>query len=541
MSRIPTRGPLPPLLSSRPLASASRRRGYLAYFLLVLILWGLATAAALFVVARESFFSARAEFESRAQEAHGHLRDRLQANDMALFNFAGLLSTLGAGDRDRAAGLARALVERYPHIYQMQVVRKLGHRELPAFVEQMRRGGFPDFQPKTFSYESDRRFQPLGTREQYYLLVFMEPALPAARPVLGLDVGAVPFLAKGLNDAAAKGRSLASPLFELAEGGGAAYTMFRPVGRGSHGAAAGLFGGESHALLVILAATLEPPLEIRDPRIAYGLRHRGYVETAFGDSLFSLPATPASPLERALFPQLRVERDYSDVDVPFQFVMTRQMGFADLRSGGLVAALGLAAGALGALLLHFRTVARQGRLLREHEERILHLALHDQLTGLPNRRLLDDRLQHAVDIARRQNDHVGVFFLDLDGFKPANDRYGHAIGDAILKEVSRRLAASIRDADTVARYGGDEFVLVCSGLQHAADALAVGEKIRLAVNAAYQVEGHSVTITPSIGVSVFPDNADDAYTLLNQADVAMYRAKSQGRNRVRLYHEEVLA
>ena len=233
-----------------------------------------------------------------------------------------------------------------------------------------------------------------------------------------------------------------------------------------------------------------------------------------------------------------MERDYSDVDVPFQFVMTCQMGFADLQRR-FVAAFRPMAGALRASS-SFCTVARQGRLLREHEERILHLALHDQLTGLPNRRLLDDRLQHAVDIARRQNDHVGVFFLDLDGFKPANDRYCHAIGDAILKEVSRRLCRQHPRRRHRRPLRRRRIRPVCSGLQHAADALAVG-KDPPGGQCSLPGRGHSVTITPSIGVSVFPDNADDAYTLLNQADVAMYRAKSQGRKPGCLYHEEVLA
>ncbi len=162
------------------------------------------------------------------------------------------------------------------------------------------------------------------------------------------------------------------------------------------------------------------------------------------------------------------------------------------------------------------------------ELRLRHYAMHDALTGLPNRLLLQDRLEHALSQARRTGELVAVMFVDLDRFKFVNDTLGHAAGDLLLKEVAARLRAVVREGDTVARFGGDEFMVMLRGLSEPAQASAVAQKILAALEQSFEISGHALYVTASIGTSLFPRDAASEEDLLRLADAAMYRTKEQG-------------
>jgi len=172
---------------------------------------------------------------------------------------------------------------------------------------------------------------------------------------------------------------------------------------------------------------------------------------------------------------------------------------------------------------------------KRQEDEVRYLAYHDTLTGLPNRRLLDDRLKQSVYVAQRRDARLAVMAVDLDHFKAVNDSLGHKAGDAVLREVAHRLASCVRKADTLARQGGDEFVIVMSDLAMESDCSVVAEKILRALAPEFRVDGRVFTIGASIGISLFPADAGDGETLLRNADVAMYRAKELGRNNYRFF------
>ena len=169
------------------------------------------------------------------------------------------------------------------------------------------------------------------------------------------------------------------------------------------------------------------------------------------------------------------------------------------------------------------------------EQRIWHVAHHDSLTGLPNRALLHDRLQQALTKAQRSRHRVAVMFLDLDRFKSVNDSLGHAVGDELLKYVSARLTAVVRAVDTVSRLGGDEFVIVLEEAGTPDDVVQVAEKIIGALAPEVAIGGHQLRATPSIGISIFPDDAVEAFALMKNADTAMYHAKAAGRNNFQFF------
>jgi len=177
---------------------------------------------------------------------------------------------------------------------------------------------------------------------------------------------------------------------------------------------------------------------------------------------------------------------------------------------------------------------------RLNTERTIHyMAHHDALTGLPNRRLAQDRLNQAIMVARRRQRHVAVLFLDLDRFKVVNDTLGHDTGDFILKDVARRLVACVREVDTVSREGGDEFVVILPDLERPEHARLVADKMLQELSRPVEIAGQEIHITPSIGISHYPNDATDVQQLLKHADSAMYQAKDAGRNTVRFFTNDL--
>ncbi|MDD5612750.1 MAG: EAL domain-containing protein, partial [Gallionella sp.] len=172
---------------------------------------------------------------------------------------------------------------------------------------------------------------------------------------------------------------------------------------------------------------------------------------------------------------------------------------------------------------------------REHEKQLERIAHYDALTGVPNRVLLADRLQQALARTMREGELMAVCYLDLDGFKPVNDRYGHEEGDRVLVEITRRIKSVIRTDDTVARLGGDEFVVLLVGMNVPDEYVGSLNRLLEAINQPIEIRGKQLQISASIGVSLYPDDLQDADTLLRHADQAMYIAKQAGKNRYHLF------
>jgi diguanylate cyclase (GGDEF)-like protein len=243
--------------------------------------------------------------------------------------------------------------------------------------------------------------------------------------------------------------------------------------------------------------------------------------------MFDLAETPASRLESALLPRLRTERSIGDVSQPLHLTLERQLRFSDINLPALALA-GMASILSCAMLLAFlRSHDRQRRAFDEGRRAIEHMALHDNLTTLPNRFLMLGHLEQAMSLALRHDMKVAVLFLDLDGFKPINDRLGHPAGDIVLQEVGRRLQTCVRDCDTASRYGGDEFVILLTEIWGEENAALVADKVLEAIRQPIQIGAESVQISTSIGIAIFPDHGKDADTLIEKADQAMYIAKQK--------------
>jgi len=183
-------------------------------------------------------------------------------------------------------------------------------------------------------------------------------------------------------------------------------------------------------------------------------------------------------------------------------------------------------GVVGAVL-----VAHDVTAARELSDRLAHLALYDHLTGLPNRTLFADRLDRAIGLAKRTGDSFSLLYVDLDNFKEVNDRLGHQAGDQLLQTAADRLLRCVRDSDTVSRQGGDEFLALLINCGEADAGILCAQKIVSTLSAPYVVDGKHLRLSATVGIAVYPSDADDARSLVRAADTAMYRGKGAGRGR----------
>lgn len=184
-------------------------------------------------------------------------------------------------------------------------------------------------------------------------------------------------------------------------------------------------------------------------------------------------------------------------------------------------------------------LAAEVTAFRRAEAKIRDVAHHDGLTGLANRLLLTDRIQQAIAAARREGRRLGIIFHDLDRFKPVNDNYGHQKGDQLLSEVAKRVKDCVRESDTVARIGGDEFVILLPSIEATQDIVTVAEKIQKALAQPFVIGGDTISISTSVGIAIYPEHGLDEPALLINADNAMYMAKQRGRNNVVIYSSDM--
>ncbi len=172
---------------------------------------------------------------------------------------------------------------------------------------------------------------------------------------------------------------------------------------------------------------------------------------------------------------------------------------------------------------------------KNNESYLEYLSTHDQLTGVANRSLLYDRLSHALAHAKRDQKMIAVFFLDLDGYKTINDLFGHLVGDKFLIQIAKRLSANLREFDTVARFGGDEFILVLENISGVDAIKPITEKILKSIAKPFRINDNTCQVTTSIGISLYPMDGTTTEELISKADTAMYRAKQLGKNQYKFF------
>ncbi|MCP5268528.1 MAG: sensor domain-containing diguanylate cyclase [Zoogloeaceae bacterium] len=495
--------------------------------LLGLMVWTLATGAALTWVVKSNILTAERNFADYGEYFHTHIRDKLRANEAVLYGFSTVLGAIDRDDQEAASQYARQMLERYPHVYMLEIVRRVTRREFAELTALIDRKWHKGFQIRQFDYDDSRRWRPAAIKDAYYPVILAEPTLPPEQSIIGLDIDSLEGLRAALIQSERQGTPVASRPFRLVEGD-TAYVLFRPVASitAQPVRKTSIVGDSSYALMVIRAKDLFPYSTHLNPAITHTVTmHVGSIAYP----LLSVEARQTPQLGDSFFQPLRIERAITDSAQPLLLTLEQRIGLRDIAGTGL-AAVSLASILSLALLLGYCRSRRQHEwLLRQERQTMEHMALHDPLTALPNRFLMLGRLEQALTTAHRHGSQLAILFLDLDGFKPINDTHGHHVGDELLKTIAQRLRECIRDCDTVARHGGDEFVVALTDIRDPGDAAAVADKILETIARPATIEGIEVAVTTSIGIAIYPDNGKHSKALLRAADAAMYEAKAEGR------------
>ena len=469
---------------------------------------------------------AEVTFNQRVMQLHESIELITRDNESILEGFAAYLSAIEYADRESASRYARQILSRYPHVYALEVALIVERHDLAKFIARQKRSWFPSFNVKAVSYGVDGRTkQRVKKKPIYYPIIFIEPMSPNTKQMIGADLDSEPFLRDTLNQSKELQSSVASIPYKLVEGS-QGYLLSRPVpdvpGRDYSGRK------QAFALLEVNAETIQKNIAFLVKNLDFRLYYASYSSDAPEGLLLHIAASTPNRLEAWLFPKLTAQMKLDSRSQPFAFRVDKQMGWSDLDFPLVIAISCTSLLFLALLLLFMNTHLRREDQRTISAKRLLHMATHDALTGLPNRTLLEDRFNQACSRTQRNGLTFSTMFLDLNGFKKVNDTYGHQIGDLLLKTLGGLLNECIRDEDTLSRISGDEFVILLEDTSYA-NAEKVAHKIHTKLARPVLIQDIELNINLSLGIAVYPNDGTEMSEILRKADARMYKAKEQSK------------
>lgn len=471
----------------------------------------------------------------------GDVKHKLDTNEAVLAGFSAFLQAVDRSDTDSTMKYAAAAAATYPHIYMLEVARKVALSQQAPLQASLRKKWRADFSIKDFPEITGRPFSGDVEKSATWPILFMYPSLPEAQKIYGVRLETVDYLSHSMALAQKNIKPVVSAVFNMYEGGGA-YILLQEVIRTSRSSASlsepDFFGDTMMALLVIRTQALIPAINDHDDHekihFAATLASAANPESL----LFERQAVPAGRLDQLFLPKFSRRENINNASQPTLMVFDRQLLWSDVLSREALMLMALLGVAL--LFVPWLTLRHYIALDRSaiEYERSAYLATHDLLTDLPNRILFKDRFEQVFQNWQRNGASFALMLVDLDHFKDINDQHGHEIGDQVLLTSAKRMAHQLRACDTVARHGGDEFVVLLANILSPDDAAHVGEKLRAAIVEAIETNDGPLKVSCSIGIAVCPVHGDSLDVLRKSADRAMYRAKAQGRNSVSVFSSE---
>jgi len=475
----------------------------ISFYVIAVTGWLTLTLLAIYMVFELAIKETERSFQHQVAESVLDLRQKLQANEAVLSGFSAFLYAVEGSDREATMRYASAAITPYPHVYMLEVTREVLAVDRERFQEMMRKEWEPNFTLRDFTYQGARRWQEVKAKPSYWPLVFLYPDTNSVLPLYGLDVDSVPPLSQALRDAWLWQTQVVTRPFTLFEGE-LAYLIFQAVPRPAprkSGDNLKPFGKALTALLVVKTSALRPTkLDPRD-------QVRADLLTSTTDSaspaIFMQEAMPVLAIDQML-PNLQVDTTVTVGAQSVRVQFARQVVWGDLAGFAIRAVAAISILSLTLVLLYLRRHYIAMQVADREHERAEFLAMHDPLTELPNRHLLNDRVQQALSRWQRSGAMFALFLIDLDHFKEVNDTYGHDGGDHLLKTIGRRISSTLRATDTVARYGGDEFIVLIADVLGEADAAAVGEKLLAVVAEPVPYHDAMLRVTCSLGNALCP-------------------------------------
>lgn len=441
---------------------------------LVFLTWAAVTLVTTNLVFKLTLHEAEVAFNQRVVQLHESIKLIARDNESILEGFAAFLSAIEYADRESASRYALQILARYPHVYALEVALIVKRNDLTEFITRQKQSWFPQFKVKAFSYMADRRtWQPVIKKPIYTPIIFIEPTSPNTKQLIGADMDSASFLRDALNLSKKLQSPVATIPFKLVEGP-LGYVLFHPVPDLQRGSQAKR--KQAFSLLEVNSETIRKQIEHLVENLGFRLYYSSYSSDDPKGELLHFAAPVPSRLETKLFPKLTIEKKLDSRSQPFALKVEKQLGWFDLDLPLLITTGSTSLLFLALLLLFLNSHFRREEERQKSANRLLHMATHDALTGLPNRTLLTDRFSQACFRTRRRGITFSIMFLDLNGFKKVNDTYGHEIGDQLLKALGGLLKDCIRNEDTLSRISGDEFVILLENTSYE-DAEGVARKI----------------------------------------------------------------
>lgn len=481
------------------------------------------------------------QFDDDVRLVVSDVKHKLDTNEVVLSGFSAFLQAVDRGDTEAARRYAATTAAAYPHIYMIEVARRVPVAEEAAFEASLREGWRSSFKIKDFPGIAYRAPPEAQLASDTWPIVFMYPSLPEAQAIYGTRLETVSYLSHSLALALGNSKPVASPVFELFEGG-RAYILLQEVSRPAQKPRAELdfFGSTMTAMVLIKVESLlsEQNTAARRPKMHFSAFLTS--ATKVGSLLFERGSLETAGLNTAFLPKSERQIYIDNASQPVAMRFERQLLWSELLSAEMLTMLAFVGGALFLIpWLMIRHYLSLDQAALEHE-RSAYLATHDLLTGLPNRFLFVDRFRQARINWQRNGKSFALLLLDLDHFKSVNDSHGHEVGDQVLIAAAQRMTRELRSGDTVARHGGDEFVILLVNILNMDDAQKVGEKLLASIAGPIDTAVGSLSISCSIGIAICPPHGEDLDVLRKHADQAMYQSKAAGRNCVTVFTAELL-
>ncbi len=484
-------------------------------------LWLILSALAALSIASRSLLGAEQQFNSQSQQLSEQLKQRLLTNETVLDSYATFSALDHRNETRRKHPFVLQLLRRYPQIITLAHIERVPRSRVDSYNRWLQREYGAGYRLRP--YAPDAAGQPLPLQDDYFPLMFAEPQSQANLRLAGMDIWQQPLLRQTLQDSLNSGRTTLSRQLRLPNGE-AGYALLRSIDNHQSGALLEL-QPQHFALLFIRADSLLPSGAPLPPGMEISVQQRDDPLRPPGGQPLLLGSARAGALERLLFPRLETSQLLGGAGQPLRFTINWQQGWPQIGLLEWVVWLLLSLLLGTGLALAGYSFVRSSNSRRQRENHLFHLANHDRLTGLANRNLFYDRLQHAISRVDRSGKRLALLFLDLDRFKPVNDTYGHVAGDRVLQLIAARIQDVIRNEDTVARLGGDEFVILMEDIESNREADKVMARLKQAIQLPYQVDQHRIMVGVSIGIAYYPEDGLLIDELLAVADRKMYGNK----------------
>ena len=466
-------------------------------------------------------------FDFQVRESNERIRQRLRVYEQVLRAAAGLFAANGEVSRGQFHRFVDtlSLATLYPGVQGVGFAQAIRPQDRARHVKSVRAQGFPDYD-----------IRPGGERDFYTSIVYLEPFAGANLRAFGYDMYSEPVRRAAMKQARDTARPAASGKVVLVQESGQdpryGFLMYLPVYRLN----------SLHETIAERRANLlgwvYAPFRMEDFMHGLAQPQAGdldieiYDDGTIGKEALMFDSQKGFDAKKARSQLTIVEKVEAAERIwtVRTFALDSFERHADTGRPRLILQAGIAISLL-LTLLTWLFLDDRARALQAAQQ-AMQLALYDPLTGLPNRKLLDERLNQALLKAKRSQGHVALLFIDLDKFKPVNDNFGHACGDLLLKEVARRLQSCMRESDTASRLGGDEFVALLVDIEGRHGVMVAALKALECLNAPYEIAGRIFDISASIGAALYPEHGTNSKSLMRSADLAMYAAKNAGRANV---------